>query len=595
MLSSVEMTSSSGPSRSPSEQPSLFVSSGIPTTSSRMATDSCAQIKTESCLQVKHQNADVRQSPNISGDPTNVALPSFGLSAEGSPTRELAPADLEDLSPVSRDRCNTWPLRRPQLESNSQTSPIVNEPIPEESNDFLDSSGNINNGHTTEVLMCSSEKADSFSSSLSSPVTCGIGSNQFPPSNAGSDTSDAGGSGTIGSSKKSTTRRNAWGNMSYADLITQAIISSPEKRLTLSQVYEWMVQNVPYFRDKGDSNSSAGWKNSIRHNLSLHSRFMRIQNEGAGKSSWWVINPDAKPGRNPRRQRSATLETSTKAAIEKKRRGARKKVLEMRTAGAPIHSVSSSVVGSQASIVGHEQFGENDESAGSFEPIFRSRTQSNLSVPGSSSRVSPSAGGDQFEDFDFPPFVEASTMPHDILDRTNEMNLDPNEGPSYQRGLVPSLLTNSGSTNHPASLLQQMKQEPMPSGIKIEMNGVQPPPSYHELNAVRGVSQLQNPLLRTHLINNRSPTNLAYTNGLYSASSALPNWMGTGGSASLLSGFHPTISCSAQQTMGPTALPMDLENLTLPEQPLMEFDNMEAVLRHELSQSASNQLSFDNI
>lgn len=25
-------------------------------------------------------------------------------------------------------------------------------------------------------------------------------------------------------------------------------------------VYEWMVQNVPYFRDKGDSNSSAGWK-----------------------------------------------------------------------------------------------------------------------------------------------------------------------------------------------------------------------------------------------------------------------------------------------------------------------------------------------
>ena len=36
-------------------------------------------------------------------------------------------------------------------------------------------------------------------------------------------------------SKKSTTRRNAWGNMSYADLITQAIMNSPEKRLTLSQ------------------------------------------------------------------------------------------------------------------------------------------------------------------------------------------------------------------------------------------------------------------------------------------------------------------------------------------------------------------------
>uniref|UniRef100_V5I8L5 Forkhead box protein O n=1 Tax=Anoplophora glabripennis TaxID=217634 RepID=V5I8L5_ANOGL len=60
--------------------------------------------------------------------------------------------------------------------------------------------------------------------------------------------------------KKNSSRRNAWGNLSYADLITQAITTSPDKRLTLSQIYEWMVQNVPYFKDKGDSNSSAGWK-----------------------------------------------------------------------------------------------------------------------------------------------------------------------------------------------------------------------------------------------------------------------------------------------------------------------------------------------
>lgn len=60
--------------------------------------------------------------------------------------------------------------------------------------------------------------------------------------------------------KKNSSRRNAWGNLSYADLITQAINTSPDKRLTLSQIYEWMVQNVPYFKDKGDSNSSAGWK-----------------------------------------------------------------------------------------------------------------------------------------------------------------------------------------------------------------------------------------------------------------------------------------------------------------------------------------------
>ena len=54
--------------------------------------------------------------------------------------------------------------------------------------------------------------------------------------------------------------RNPWGNMSYADLITEAILSSPEKRLTLSEIYDWIVHNVPYFNDKASSPSTAGWK-----------------------------------------------------------------------------------------------------------------------------------------------------------------------------------------------------------------------------------------------------------------------------------------------------------------------------------------------
>lgn len=69
---------------------------------------------------------------------------------------------------------------------------------------------------------------------------------------------------TSSAQKKNSSRRNAWGNLSYADLITQAINSNAERRLTLSQIYEWMVQNVAYFKDKGDSNSSAGWKVSYQ-------------------------------------------------------------------------------------------------------------------------------------------------------------------------------------------------------------------------------------------------------------------------------------------------------------------------------------------
>ncbi|XP_053093217.1 forkhead box protein O6 [Pangasianodon hypophthalmus] len=126
--------------------------------------------------------------------------------------------------------------------------------------------------------------------------------------------------------KAKSSRRNAWGNLSYADLITRAIESTPEKRLTLSQIYDWMVRYVPYFKDKGDSNSSAGWKNSIRHNLSLHTRFIRVQNEGTGKSSWWMLNPEgSKAGKAPRR-RAVSMDNGTKY-LKCKGRVNRKKVL----------------------------------------------------------------------------------------------------------------------------------------------------------------------------------------------------------------------------------------------------------------------------
>lgn len=67
-------------------------------------------------------------------------------------------------------------------------------------------------------------------------------------------------------------------------------------------------------------------QNSIRHNLSLHNRFMRVQNEGTGKSSWWMLNPDAKPGKSVRR-RAASMETSK---FEKRRGRVKKRVEQLR-------------------------------------------------------------------------------------------------------------------------------------------------------------------------------------------------------------------------------------------------------------------------
>jgi len=44
---------------------------------------------------------------------------------------------------------------------------------------------------------------------------------------------------------------------SYAHLITFAINSSPEKRMTLSEIYQWICDKYPYYRDAGN-----GWKAS---------------------------------------------------------------------------------------------------------------------------------------------------------------------------------------------------------------------------------------------------------------------------------------------------------------------------------------------
>lgn len=77
---------------------------------------------------------------------------------------------------------------------------------------------------------------------------------------------------------------------SYAQLIVQAVASSPDRQLTLSGIYSYITKNYPYYRT-----ADKGWQNSIRHNLSLNRYFLKVprSQDEPGKGSFWRIEPQS--------------------------------------------------------------------------------------------------------------------------------------------------------------------------------------------------------------------------------------------------------------------------------------------------------------
>ncbi|KAF7651528.1 hypothetical protein LDENG_00109070 [Lucifuga dentata] len=102
---------------------------------------------------------------------------------------------------------------------------------------------------------------------------------------------------------------------SFSSLIFMAIEDSPDKRLPVKDIYEWITNCFPYYRT-----APGGWRNSVRHNLSLSKSFRRIQrdkSQSVGKGSLWCVCPEYRPALLEMLRKTHTFHSTNSNLINK--------------------------------------------------------------------------------------------------------------------------------------------------------------------------------------------------------------------------------------------------------------------------------------
>ncbi|XP_078482075.1 transcription factor protein [Ciona intestinalis] len=217
---------------------------------------------------------------------------------------------------------------------------------------------NANNNNSAEGVMDGNTSAMSDGSNADLAVEHNLsigavsGAPETPPS-----TEEEGSDSTNGSGGKKQDNGGALGHRrpekppySYIALIVMAIQSSPAKKLTLSEIYNFLQTRFEFFRG-----AYQGWKNSVRHNLSLNECFIKLPKGlgRPGKGHYWTIDP-------------ASEFMFEEGSFRRRPRGFRRKCQALKPYG--IFGGGPGLIGHQGYGPPHEMFGAGGMPHGAMPP-----------------------------------------------------------------------------------------------------------------------------------------------------------------------------------------------------------------------------------
>ena len=75
--------------------------------------------------------------------------------------------------------------------------------------------------------------------------------------------------------------------LTYMALVGKALLSSPDGHMCINSIYDYIMENYPFYRT-----TTLSWRNAIRHNLTVNECFVKAGKIGKSRFYQWGIHPD---------------------------------------------------------------------------------------------------------------------------------------------------------------------------------------------------------------------------------------------------------------------------------------------------------------